>query len=105
MRSAIGLPDLASATLVYIGRHHYRSRRRDGYLIADMVDQLVSGLAASSRVLLSARMTALQNPVARTDRYGNIVHDRAVLELTAHRPDIEVFSAMPKGRPRRPGRK
>jgi hypothetical protein len=44
-----------------------------------------------------ALWTALQNPVARADRLGNLVHDEAILECSKYRPNPDIFSVMPKG--------
>ena len=96
-RSSAGLPTLESAVIVYVGRHHHKSRLADGYSIEDMVIQLQSGLDETSVVAVARKMTVLQNVTRRNDGYGNWVRDTVVLELTARKPKAEAFSAIPKG--------
>jgi hypothetical protein len=57
---------------------------------------------AASVLAPNPRMTVLQNPRGRADRYGNVVKDLAVLECTAHHPRPELFSVMPKGDKNKP---
>lgn len=96
-RSALGLPTLESAVVVYSGRHHYSSRLKDGYNIDDMISQLESGLSAQSVVVVGKHMTALQNKTGRVDAYNITVKDQVILELTVRKPKSEAFSAIPKG--------
>ena len=96
------LPPVKSEVLFY-GRHLYRSRVvRDGYTVEDVLDQIASAMDEASVLAQNPRMTVLQNPHGRADRYGNIVRDLAVLECTAHHPRPELFSVMPKGDKNKP---
>lgn len=96
-RSRLNLPSLESAVVVYVGRHHYESRSKDGYTIEDMIAQLEFGLSEHSVVITSPRMTQLQNQQGRQDGYGNHVKDIVVLELSTRKPKSEAFSVIPKG--------
>ncbi|WP_293730808.1 hypothetical protein [uncultured Actinobacillus sp.] len=58
---------------------------------------LLYNVAAFLFNTLSNRATALENPHQRHDGYGNLVNDRAILELTAKKPRAELFSVIPKG--------
>ena len=42
-------------------------------------------------------MTSLMASQPRDDGYGKQVRDHAVLELTARKPRVELFSVIPKG--------
>jgi hypothetical protein len=98
VRSSLRLDPLGSKEILYIGRHHYKSRHiDDGYTIADMVDQVRSALAATAVVIAAERMTTIQNKTPRADAYGNQVCDMAVFECTARKPRAELFSLIPKG--------
>ncbi|HTW59929.1 MAG TPA: hypothetical protein VMD99_17515 [Terriglobales bacterium] len=89
---------LITGEVLFIGWHIYKSRvLRDGYTIDDVVDQIVSGMSCDSVVLEDASMTAMENPNARRDRYGNDVRDRVVFECMARHPRPELFGVMPKG--------
>lgn len=96
-RAQHGLPTVESPVVVYSGRHHHESRLKDGYVIADMIVQLHSGLSEQSVPLISTRTTLLRNPVGRQDGYGNLVFDEIVLELLARKPKAEAYSVIPKG--------
>lgn len=96
-RAQHGLPAVDSPVIVYSGRHHFESRLKDGYVIADMIVQLHSGLGEHSVVRIGQRTTLLRNPVGRQDGYGNLVFDEIVLELLARKPKAEAFSAIPRG--------
>lgn len=96
-RDEQGLPPLISPEILYLGRHHYTSRTKDGYSIDDMVAQIVSALSSSSIQMTQGRGTVIENPDKRVDGYGNQVNDRAVLELTSRKPKAELFSVIPKG--------
>jgi len=86
-RQACGYPAI-QAEIVFLGRHAYKGRAaKDGYSIDDIVDQIASGLDAASVVPSFRPMTALKNPTPRPDRYGNLVHDQAVLECRPGIPD------------------
>ena len=89
---------LVIAEVLFFGWHSYKSRViKDGYDIDDVVDQIASAMSPDSKVIADDYMTAIQNPLARADRYGNMVNDRAVLECSARHPRPELFSVMPKG--------
>jgi hypothetical protein len=86
------------AEVLFVGGHVYRSRViKDGYEITDIVDEVESALSESSVVIYTPYMTAVQNPIARADRLGNQVNDRAIFECTKYRPNPELFSTQPKG--------
>jgi hypothetical protein len=89
---------LITSEVLFVGWHVYKSRiLKDGYRIEDVVDQITSALSCESVVLDSKHMTAIENPNARKDRYGNRVNDRAILECMARHPRPELFSVIPKG--------
>jgi hypothetical protein len=86
------------AEVLFVGRHIYQSRIVcDGYTIDDVLDQISHAMESVSVVLVNARMTAIENPTARADRYGNLVKDRAILECSTRHPRPELFSVIPKG--------
>jgi hypothetical protein len=92
------------AEVIFIGGHIYRSRcERDGYTMDDVIDQITSAMDASSNLVGNLPMQAIENPSPRADRYGNLVHDRAVFECMTRHPRAELFSVMPKGDRNRPG--
>ena len=96
-RKAKGLTPV-TAEVIFFGWHVYKSRViRDGYRIEDVVDQIESAMSSDSVVLDPEHMTALENPTARLDAYGNMVKDRAIFECTMHHPRPELFTVMPKG--------
>jgi hypothetical protein len=96
------MPPVTGEVLFY-GRHLYRSRvLGDGYTVEDVLDQIASAMDAASVLAPNPRMTVLQNPRGRADRYGNVVKDLAVLECTARHPRPELFSVMPKGDKKKP---
>ena len=97
VRRQLGLHEIEQNEIVFIGRHLYNSRSADGYTVEDMVDQVASALSALSVAEVSVKMTCIQNPAARPDRYGNQVRDRAVFEATSKKPRMELFSVIPKG--------
>lgn len=102
-RATNGLNQLEQNEILYMGRHHYNSRVvRDGYSIDDLVKQIESSLAETSRVAITERMTAIQSTIPRTDGYGNSVLDMAVFELSSKKPRAELFSVIPKGDNNRP---
>ena len=96
-RAREGLPPLGDPEILFLGRHLYNSRHKDGYTIDDMIEQIVSALSIDAEVVPTQKMTGLRNPIPRADGYGNQVHDLAVLELTARRPKAELFSVIPRG--------
>lgn len=101
-REQHGLPPLESPEILYLGRHHYNSRSKDGYTVEDMVQQIASSLHSDSTFVPSTRGTAIENPNPRNDGYGNQVNDRAVLELTSRKPKSELYSVIPKGDTNKP---
>ncbi len=103
-RAREGMPALQEPEILFLGRHLYNSRNKDGYTIDDMIAQIVSALSEASEVVPTQKMTGLRNPVPRPDGYGNQVHDVAILELTARRPKAELFSVIPRGDTNKPRR-
>ena len=102
-RAAADLPPLQDPEVVFIGKHVYDSRIvRDNYTIEDVMGQIASALAADAVVMPNAKMTALESVTRREDRYGNVVRDRAVLELTQRKPRAELYSVIPKGDANKP---
>ena len=86
------------AEIVMIGRHLYNSRVvKDGYTIEEVLLQIVNALDQSSRHIQTQRATLLQNPVSRTNPFGETIRDEAVLECSAKYPRPELFSVIPKG--------
>jgi hypothetical protein len=96
------LQKIESREIVFIGRHFYASRAKDGYTIGDMWTQIKAALSAESVVFANPKMTALESPVGRADGYGNTVHDRAIFECTQRKPRAELFSVIPKGDSQKP---
>lgn len=94
------------AEIVFVGNHVYKSRiLGDGYTIDDVIQQITSGMDSAAVVLQSYKMTAMENPNQRADRYGNSVRDRVVFECSVRHPRPELFSVIPKGdsiKPKRP---
>jgi hypothetical protein len=97
LRREAGLGHVEQPAIVYVGRHHFASRARQGYTIEDMVRQIEACTDANAEVLMSRGMTILRSVVLRSDGYGNQVRDRGVFELTHHKPRIELFSVIPRG--------
>lgn len=90
-----GMPTVQCNEILYMGRHHYNSRAiKDGYTIDDLLKQIESALSESSIV---ENNKVLKSITLRDDGYGNKVEDRAVFEMTAKRPKMELFSVIPKG--------
>jgi hypothetical protein len=101
-------PDLLPvvAEVIFLGSHIYQSRCvRDGYTHDDVIDQIVSAMDSASEMVGNLPMQAIENPNLRADRYGNLVHDRAVFECLSRHPRPELFSIMPKGDRNRPIKK
>lgn len=97
-RIANDLHPLEQNEILYMGRHHYQSRvEKDGYKISDLIKQIINALSENSEVIITNRMTAIQNPAPRNDGYDNMVNDRAIFELTSKKPRAELFSVIPKG--------
>lgn len=92
--------------VLFLGKHLYEGRvQRDGYTIEDVIEQISSAMDASAVVMASSKMTIMQNPTPRPDRYGNQVCDMVVLECTARRPKPELYSVIPKGDTNKPPQK
>ena len=90
--------------VVFVGRHiHKRRILEEGYLIDDVIEQIESAMSEGSEIIANNYMTAIKNPVARTDRLGNLVHDEAILECSKYRPNPDIFSVIPKGDKIKPG--
>jgi hypothetical protein len=96
-RAKFDLHLLEQNEIIFIGRHLYNSRAKDGYTIEDMIDQIASALSVGSVVDISKTWSRIDNLTPRADRYGNAVMDRGVFEMTAKKPRAELFSVMPKG--------
>jgi hypothetical protein len=96
-RAAMDLHPLDQNEIVFMGRHLYASRSKDGYGIEDMVAQIVSAISPESVAHLDVFVSYTQNPNPRDDGYGNRVNDRAIFEMTARKPRAELYSVMPKG--------
>jgi hypothetical protein len=93
-RNEEGLKPIVPEVL-FVGWHVYKSRvLRDGYSIADVIDQIESAMTGEAFI---EYQTWIENPVPRADRYGNLVKDRAILECSVHHPRPEFFSVIPKG--------
>lgn len=83
--------------IVFIGRHLFESRSKDGYTIDDIIAQIESGLDENASVIVSPKMSCLRNIAGRDDGYGNKVFDQAVFEMTSKKPRAELFSVIPRG--------
>ena len=89
--------------VLFLGQHVYGSRVvKDGYCIEDVIGQIVSAMDMNATVIATQKMTAMQNLTLRTDRYGNRVRDRVVLECTTRHPRPELYSVIPKGDVKKP---
>jgi hypothetical protein len=97
VRRGLGLHEIESREIVFIGRHLYTSRAKDGYTLDDIWAQIQAALSSASVMFVNPKMTALESPHGRPDGYGNTVHDRAVFECTQRKPRAELFSVIPKG--------
>jgi hypothetical protein len=97
IRASLELPDVESPAIVYIGHHHFASRRAQGYTISDMVKQISACTDADAQVMLFRRMTMMRACSLRADGYGNWVRDDGIFELTRRKPRIELFSVIPRG--------
>jgi hypothetical protein len=97
VRRGLGLHEIESKEIVFLGRHFYASRAKDGYTVDDMCTQINAALSDDSVAFANPKMTALESPQGRTDGYGNTVRDRAVFECTQRKPRAELFSVIPKG--------
>jgi len=104
-RKATNRPLLTTRSVEYDGRHHFESRRADGYTIEDMVIQIVSALDARSIVQVQSKHPQhvnLINPYGRSDGYGNQVHDMAAFNVSTRWPTTELFSVIPRGDTKKP---
>lgn len=97
LRNGAGLPGAESPGIVYIGRHHVESRCLQGYTLEDLLLQIDAATAHDAEPLFQGKMTSLRSIRLRSDGYGCQVRDQAVLEMTARKPRVEVFSVIPKG--------
>lgn len=104
-RELLNLHKLEENEILFVGRHMYESRMRDGYSVDDIIDQIVSSLSALSIADIQKTMSSLRNPTLRADRYGNTVSDLAVFEMTAKKPRAELFSVIPKGDKNKPAKR
>ncbi|MUV15332.1 hypothetical protein [Noviluteimonas gilva] len=96
-RASRNLPGAESPEIVYLGRHHFASRSKQGYTVEDLLRQIDAGLSADAVPFIRGSMTSLMASRPRDDGYGKQVRDHAVLELTARKPRVELFSVIPKG--------
>jgi hypothetical protein len=96
------LHPLGQNEIVFIGRHLYQSRHRDGYAVEDMIVQIRHALAQEAVAVVTEKMSCLRNLRGRTDRWGNTIYDQAIFEMTARKPRAELFSVIPKGDTIRP---
>jgi hypothetical protein len=97
IRTAEEMPPIVEE-VVFKGKHLYESRiDGDGYTIDDVLDQIVSAMDPTSVIVETLKMTGMENPNPRLDRYGNQVYDRVVFECTSRYPRPELYSVMPKG--------
>lgn len=96
-RAQHGLSGGESPEIVYIGRHHYESRVKQGYTIEDMILQIEASTADTAEAFIRGAMTSLRSIVLRSDGYGKQVRDQAIFELTARKPRVELYSVIPKG--------
>ena len=97
IRAAEEMPPIIEE-VVFIGKHLYKSRiDEDGYTIEDVLDQIASAMESAALVVESLKMTGMENPNKRLDRYGNQVNDLVVFECHGRHPRPELYSVMPKG--------
>lgn len=92
------------AEIVFSGKHHYDSRRAQGYTIDDMVAQAMNGLSEYSVFVPTTKMTVIRNEKPREDGYGNKVKDEASFECSNKFPRAEFLSVIPRGDRNRPVR-
>ena len=96
-RAVEQLPPIV-AEVVFVGGHIYKSRVvQDGYTIEDVLDQISSAMDGASVAIKTLKMTGIENPNPRADRYGNKVNDRAIFECSTRHPRPELFGVIPKG--------
>lgn len=97
-RSKEGYPSLDSPEILYMGRHHVKSRHfTDGYSAEDILEQIISVMKSDSIISLNKQTLLERKSNDRLDNYGNYVRDVGVLELTTRKPRAELFSVIPKG--------
>lgn len=102
-RRTKGMPEFSQPDALYNGRHHYQSRSADGYSIDEMLNQLESGLADSSRVVNTAKGAELRANFPRLNENGVNVVDSAVL-MSGRDGVPEIFSVIPRGDKKMPPR-
>lgn len=96
-RAERGLTGGESPEIVYLGKHHYESRAKQGYTVNDMVQQIEWGISATSEPFYRGSMTSIWSIAFRDDGYGKRVRDQAIFELSARKPRVELYSVIPKG--------
>ena len=101
-RANLDLHILIENEILFLGRHVYASRLKDGYEIEDIIIQIRSALSVEAVAEIRKHMSCIQCPEGRDDGYGNVVHDRAIFEMTSKRPKAELFSVIPKGDKNKP---
>lgn len=104
-RAAFKLHALEENEILFIGRHLYESRSKDGYTIDDIMHQIIGALSADAAAIITHKMSCTRNMTGRADAYGNLVNDQAVYEMTARKPRAELFSVIPKGDHKKPPKK
>lgn len=95
-RTQNDLPTIKEKEILYLGKHHYDSRTKDGYKIEDIILQIKSAMSEHSVVVINRYKTSMENRKLRFDGYISNVKDTAIFELTSRRPHAELFSVIPK---------
>jgi hypothetical protein len=101
-RANLELHLLEQNEILFLGRHVYASRTKDGYDIDDIIAQIRSALSVEAVAEIRKHMSCMQCNQGRDDGHGNMVLDRAIFEMTAKRPKAELFSVIPKGDKNKP---
>ena len=105
LRKQTNRPPLPTRLLEYYGRHHFESRHKDGYNIADIVNQIESVLDTSSIAEVQNKhpqYVNLVNPINRFDGYGNQVRYIAAFNASSRSIYTELFSVIPRGDVKKP---
>lgn len=95
-------PLMRDGEIYFIGQHLNESRGADRYSIEDMVDMIENALHPEAFPITTKGWLNLRGQPARRDRYGNLVHDTAVIRIAGADATAELFSVIPKGDVRRP---